>query len=120
MVRLGILQTPFSLRLTITYTNTCNPLHAGPPQQDDNQATGLGKEDLEKVMRHELLQMLYCRVSSSKVSHGDGYQQLSSSPFTGGRHLFLCPDLLEAPRQIKSPPASPRPQQAIISQRTQK
>lgn len=39
-------------------------------------------------MRCKILQMLHCTVHNSKVSHGDGYQQLSSSPFTMGRRLF--------------------------------
>lgn len=39
----------------------------------------------------------------SPDSHGDGSQQLSSSPFARGRVRFPCPDLLETSRLMKPP-----------------
>lgn len=88
-----ICRPSFSSRLTITYIIPATPSMQGHPNrrtipEDDNQATGMGKEDLEKLTRGELLQILHCTMRSSKVSRGDGHQQLSSSPFTRGRRLF--------------------------------
>lgn len=84
-----------------------NPLLAGPPnrgttQEDDKQAIGTGKEDLEKLTRADSCKRHNVQLQSF---HGDGYLQLSSSPFSRGRPLFPCPDPLETSRLMKSPPA---------------
>lgn len=87
---------------------------------EDNQAISNEKKDLEKLMRADSLLTPLGIASSSKVSCGDGYQQLIVSPFAKARPLFPFPDLLETPRLMKSPLAFPMLQRAIITQGTQK
>lgn len=79
MVRLGNLQIPLFIKAHHNTNYPCNFSMQGHPNrgttlEDDNQATGMGKEDLEKVKRCKILEMLHCTVCSSKVSHGDGCQ----------------------------------------------
>lgn len=54
--------------------------------EDDNQAIGMGKEDLENLTRADSCKHHSVR-QATPVSHEDGYQQLNSSPFARGRRL---------------------------------
>jgi len=80
----------------------------GTTPEDEERGVGIGKEDMEKLTRADSRTGHSVWQATPKVSQGDGYQQLSSSPFVRYRPLFPCPDLLETSRLMKPLRASPR------------